>query len=68
MIRYGREAVSITCSTWLLSACESSTTDGANVLSEAMLAMALGMVGAELNDTTLLRGALQAYQRALIHV
>lgn len=68
MIRYGSGATPITCSTWLLSACESSTTNGADVLSEALLSMALGMVGAELNDVNLLRSAMRAYQRALVRV
>jgi hypothetical protein len=68
MFRYRNGAMPITCSTWLLSACESSSTSGADVLSEAMLSMALGMVGAELNDINLLRSALRVYQRALIRV
>jgi hypothetical protein len=68
MFRYRSGTMPITCSTWLLSACESSTTSGADVLSEAMLSMALGMVGAELNDIHLLRSAMHAYQRALIRV
>jgi hypothetical protein len=68
MVRYGSGAMPITCSTWLLSACESSTTYGGDVLSESMLSMALGIVGAELNDIHLLRSAMHAYQRALVRV
>jgi hypothetical protein len=68
MIRYGSGATPIMCSTWLLSACESSITYGADVLNEAMLSMALGVVGAELNNINLQRSAMRAYQRALIRV
>ena len=68
MVRFGNGAMPITCSTWVLSACQNSTSHGGEMLSEAMLSMALGIVGAERNDINLLRNAMSAYQRALIRV
>ena len=68
MVRFRNGAMPITCSTWLLSTCHNSTTDGGEVLIEAMLSMAMGIVGVERNDTTLLRSAMRAYQKALSRV
>ena len=68
MVRFRNGARPITCSTWLLSACHNSTTDGGDLLSEAMLSMAMGILGVERNDTNMLRSAMRAYQKALSRV
>lgn len=68
MFRYGGRAMPVTCSRWVIVACTSATYEGAEVLSESMLCMALCIIGAERNDSSVLMTGLRTYQRALTRV
>ena len=68
MFRFGIKAMPVTCSAWLITACDAATYEGAEILSESVLSMALVLIGAERNDRRISMTGLRAYQRALIRI
>jgi hypothetical protein len=66
--RYEQEPIPSTCETWIFSACYSPSMYGADALGDAMLSMALGVVGAHQSEMQLIVTGRRMYQKALSKV
>ena len=65
---YRQGEIPYSCLSWLVAAIDGARYDASDVLADAMLSMALGVVGSQQNDMRLLTTAQRTYQTALVKI
>ena len=65
---YGKGTLPYSCLSWLVSAINGASQNASDVIADAVLSMALSVVGSQRNDTQLLTTAQKTYQNALTKI